>query len=263
MPADQGVVAFVSMPRSQRQANSRLAGSALGLAALVLGLFGLRGVITSRRFQFFGGMVRRVEVRAPVVALTFDDAPSSFFFTEIRDTLRARSARGTFFVVGALAERDPSMLRDLVADGHELGNHSWSHHRMVLKSAATIRSELERCDALIREAGQKGPIHFRPPYCAKLIGLPRYLSRTGRRTILWDVEPDSISGGEPSPDEIVRRTLARTRAGSIILLHPMGKGNPNARAALPAIIDGLREHGFRLVTVSELLAHAAAEAGDA
>jgi peptidoglycan/xylan/chitin deacetylase (PgdA/CDA1 family) len=229
--------------------------------ALVLGLAAVHRVIVSRRFQLFGGAVRRVETEAPVVALTFDDGPypDSDHWREVLDTLRQGSARATFFVVGELAEGLPAVLEAMVAEGHEVGNHTYTHRRMVMKWPSTIRSEIERTDALIRRAGQRGTIHFRPPFCAKLVGLPLYLLRTGRQSILWDVEPEAVSETLPEPDEIARRAVEGVRPGSIVLLHAMGNANRNTRAALPRIVAGLRERGFELVTVSELLASSSAD----
>jgi peptidoglycan/xylan/chitin deacetylase (PgdA/CDA1 family) len=240
----------------------RIAGALTVVAcALVLGLEVVHRIIVSRRFHLFGRAVRRVETKAPVVALTFDDGPypDSDHWREVLDILRQGSARATFFVVGELAEGLPAVLEAMVAEGHEVGNHTYTHRRMVMKWPSTIRSEIERTDALIRRAGQRGTIHFRPPFCAKLVGLPLYLLRTGRQSILWDVEPeDVVSETRPGPDEIARRAVEEARPGSIVLLHVMGNANRNTRAALPRIVAGLRERGFELVTVSELLASSSA-----
>lgn len=214
----------------------------------------MRRLVKSRRFQFFGGIVRRVDVCAPVVALTLDDGPHPAHGPAVVELLRGAGVPATFFVVGEAAQRAPQLLRSMVADGHELGNHGYTHRRMVLMRTATIRAELEGTDAVIRAAGQRGAIHFRPPYCAKAVALPRYLARTGRRTITWDVEPESAPGPAGSAEEIVRRTLDAVRPGSIVLLHPMSDATADTRAALPAIVAGLRANGYALVTVSQLLA---------
>src|SRR5690606_40623074 len=72
--------------------------------------------------------------------------------------------------------------RRMVEEGHELGNHTYTHRRMVLVSPRTIRAEIEPTDSLIRAAGQRGPIHFRPPYGSRVVGLPWYLARTDRKS---------------------------------------------------------------------------------
>lgn len=138
----------------------------------------------------------------------------------------------------------------IVGAGHEIGNHSYSHRRMVLVSGDTAREEIERTDSEIRRAGYPGPISFRPPYGKKLWTLPHYLADHDRTTVTWDVEPDSAGGA--SREAIVADTLAETRPGSIILLHVMH--GAESITAVPEIVDTLRAQGYRFVTVSELLA---------
>ncbi len=103
--------------------------------------------------------------------------------------------------------------------------------------------------------GYEGDIHFRAPNGKKLILLPYYLASTGRKTISWDVEPESYRDIATDADQIVAHVLQETRPGSIILLHVMYKSREQSRAALPAIIQGLKAKGYRFVTVSELLAN--------
>jgi peptidoglycan/xylan/chitin deacetylase (PgdA/CDA1 family) len=142
----------------------------------------------------------------------------------------------------------------IVEAGHELGNHSLTHKRMVLKPYAFVQREIEETDRLIRAAGYQGDIHFRSPGGKKLIVLPYYLWRTGRRNIFWDVAPEQYAGAPDEPQRLVQQVLEDTRPGSIILLHVMAKGRPATREALPGIIQGLAQQGYRFVTVSELLA---------
>jgi peptidoglycan/xylan/chitin deacetylase (PgdA/CDA1 family) len=208
----------------------------------------------SRAFQLFGGMLRRVNTSAPVVALTFDDGPSSRFTEEVLSVLREQEVNATFFVTGQALEENMAAGRRIVAERHELGNHSYSHQRMILKPYAFVEREIERTDQLIRAAGYAGDVHFRSPYGKKLILLPCYLSRTGRLNILMDVEPESYSDIAADADRIVEHVLTRARPGSIVLLHVMAEGRTESRKALPGIIRGLREEGYRFVTVSELLA---------
>lgn len=216
---------------------------------LVVGWYGAK----SRTFQLFGELSSHVETERRVVALTFDDGPNPDALRELLPALRARGVKATFFVTGAELERHPGLGALLVADGHELGNHSYSHQRMVFKSRTFIASEIERTDTLIRAAGQDGPIRFRPPYGVKGIGLPRYLAGTGRRTIMWDVEPDSDAGVASSSDAIVAHVMERTRPGSIILLHVMYPSRRTSLEAVPGVVDGLRSKGFEFVTVSDLV----------
>jgi chitin deacetylase len=226
---------------------------------LFLSGYGLLQLSKSRTFQFFGGLVSHVDTEKKVVALTFDDAPTEYTMPVLK-TLRDKHVRATFFAIGSNLEQYPQIGKEIVAQGHEIGNHSYSHPRFLLKSQAFIDSEIQQTDTLIRQTGYKGEILFRPPNGKKLIGLPWYLHTHHMKTITWDVEPDtyasadSEAGGSDS-HFLVRYTLQHTTPGSIILLHPFCKSCTADREAIAKIIDGLRTKGYTFVTVSELIGY--------
>jgi peptidoglycan/xylan/chitin deacetylase (PgdA/CDA1 family) len=227
--------------------------TALALAVLLAVAYAAHRASKLRTWQVAGRIVARVETADSLVALTLDDGPTAYT-DSVLPVLAARGVRATFFLTGAAAAEEPGRFRRIAAAGHEIGNHSWSHRRMVGRSGATYRREVERTDSLFRSLGYAGPLHFRPPYGAKLVGLPLHLARTGRTTVTWDVEPDSYAGVAATADGITRHVLEETRPGSIVLLHVMFRSRATSRAALPAVIDSLRARGYRFVTVSELLA---------
>lgn len=200
--------------------------------------------------QLFGVIVPRVETGQKIVALTFDDGPTPYAVDEILHDLG--SAKATFFLIGADMQNNPSIGPRLVTAGHQLGNHTWNHNRMVFKSPSYIASEIERTDAQIRAAGWRGPILFRAPYGKKLIGLPWYLWRHGRTHITWDVEPDRSPQVDQHTDRIVADVVSHVRPGSIILLHPWYHGREAMRRAIAPIIAELQARGYEFVTVDEL-----------
>ncbi len=228
--------------------------SAVAVLVLAGSGVGLYGLMNARTFQLFGGLTYRVDTEQKVVALTFDDGPSDKA-PSIEQALATLKVPATFFLIGSEIEKHPGVAEQLAAHGHQLANHSYTHSRMVFVGADFVASEIERTDALIRAAGYGGDIVFRPPYSKKLYQLPRYLADHGRKTITWDVEPDSDSSDPASddPNAIVRTTLDQVRPGSIILLHPWNADHDADLAALPGIVDGLRAKGYRFVTVNELL----------
>jgi peptidoglycan/xylan/chitin deacetylase (PgdA/CDA1 family) len=207
----------------------------------------------ARTWQVFGWIVPRVETDKRLVALTFDDGPSVQYTEEVLAALGEENIKATFFVTGRALVRKPEEARRIVEDGHELGNHSFSHKRMVLKPYGFVKEEIEETDELIRASGHRGEIHFRSPGGKKLILLPYYLWQTRRLNIFWDVAPEGYADVPDEPERIVERVLTETRPGSIILLHVMAKGRPASRQALPGIIKGLKDRGYEFVTVSELL----------
>ena len=232
----------------------RAVGILLGVILVAIALLvGLRQLARSRTFQLFGEIVPRVETEERRVAITFDDGPLPAVLDSILAALAARDVRATFFVTGAETEKAPEAARRLVAAGHELGNHTYSHKRMVLRSPAFIRSEIERTDSLIRAAGHEGPIHFRPPNSYKLLGLPWYLSRTDRTTVTWDIEPDSYPDVAATPEGIVRHTLDRVRPGSIILLHVWYRSRATSLAAVGPLVDSLEARGYQVGAVRDLM----------
>ena len=224
------------------------------LLVVFLALYGTWQLSRSRDFQLFGEIVPRVDTSEKVVALTFDDGPTPEYTDGVLDVLRERGVKATFFLMGVDAEKNPEQVRAIIADGHELGNHTFNHPDMTLASVDKAKDEVERTDAALRSAGYSGEIHFRPPFGKKLIGLPLYLSEHDRKTITWDVEPESYSDVAADPKLITAHVLEKARPGSIIILHVMYKARETSRQALPDVIDGLHAQGFRFVTVSELLA---------
>src|SRR5262245_59261430 len=230
------------------------ARAALAIAvAMIAAIAAAFQISKSRTFQFFGDIVPRVNTRQKAVALTFDDGPTPGVTEEVLSILNQEDVKATFFVIGADLERNLEEGRKIAAAGHELGNHSYSHERMVLKTPSFIESEIGRTDQLIRQAGYQSAIHFRPPYGKKLFLLPLFLARTSRKTITWDVEPDSYPEIAADSSKIVAHTLEKTRPGSIILLHVMYKNRGESLKAVKGIVTGLKGNGYSFKTVSQML----------
>ena len=224
------------------------------IVALLLAFIGLWRLSSLRGWQSMGKLVTRVACPDKVVALTFDDGPTDEFTAEILAILASHGVKATFFVTGSEVEKNLAAARQIVAAGHELGNHSYTHPRLIFKLPATVREELEKTDAAIKTAGYQGQIHFRPPYGKKLLVLPWYLAKMNKTTIMWDIEPESYPEVAASASLIVEHVRQRVQPGSIILLHLMYKNRTESRKALPELISTLKEQGYQLVTISELLA---------
>jgi len=178
------------------------------------------------------------------VAITFDDGPSD----ETRDFLGALERRGapaTFFVVGREIPGREDVLREAVAAGHEIANHSTSH--MPLPSGTDVAETSE----LIERATGRAPCAFRPPegrYSDRLLADAR---RLGMSVVTWDVDPEDWLSQDPAG--IRERALAAVQPGSIVLMHDGGGDRTGTERSLSALIDALRARDYELVTVSELL----------
>lgn len=218
----------------------------IGLAYSVLKLS------SSRDFQFFGGLVTSADTAEKVVALTFDDGPTDNT-DEILLILKEEGVKATFFVTGREIEENLKEAKEIVAAGHELGNHSYSHKRMVLKTPSYIKDEIETTDELIRKAGYEGKIQFRPPYGKKLIGLPYYLDKHDRETILWNIEPETYPEIASDSTKIVKHVSRNIQPGSIILLHVMYDSRTESMKSVKGIITNLKKKGYTFKTVSEMI----------
>ncbi|RAJ89857.1 chitin deacetylase [Larkinella arboricola] len=224
----------------------------LSLLATSCTLIVLWRISRSRTFQFFGEIYPHIQTDQKVVALTFDDGPTRLT-DRVLPILKELDIKATFFVTGkALVENMPQG-KKIVLAGHQVGNHSYSHQRMVLKTPAFIRAEIERTDSLIRRAGYRHEILFRPPNGKKLVALPYYLEQTHRKTIMWDVEPESYAEIANDSKKIVSHVLANVKPGSIILLHVMVAERKESVQAIRGIVRQLRQRGYSFKTVSELL----------
>lgn len=228
------------------------------LSGLLISGYILFQISKSRSFQFFGNIIPRVNTSEKVIALTFDDAPTKYS-GEVVDILKEKGIKATFYAIGHNIEQNPDEAKYIVENGNELGNHSYSHQRFLLKSPSFVESEIEKTNDLIRNTGYKGEITFRPPFGKKLFALPWYLSQHGIKTIMVDVEaetymPQLESDGEKT-QFLVDYTVGRTQPGSIILLHPFCEACSSSRQAVGQIIDLLQSKGYKFVTVTELLSY--------
>lgn len=231
--------------------NNKVIITVVSLLGVLVVLYGLFQLTKLRNFQFFGGLTSRVETNEKVIALTFDDAPTQYS-DEILQLLKEKEVTATFYVIGQNIEQMPEEAKRIVEAGHEIGNHSYTHKRMVLKTPSFIENEIEKTNKLIRDIGYTGEITFRPPYGKKLVLLPWYLKQQNMKSIMCDVEPDTYFAGDAK--KMIQYTLEHTKPGSIILLHPFcGEQCEANREALPVIIDELKKDGYRFITVSELL----------
>lgn len=198
------------------------------------------------------GALFAVRTHDKVVALTFDDGPDPRWTPAVLAMLRAHHAHATFFLVGehALAHRD--LVADLLADGHEIGNHTFDHPHLPALGDAAIREEIARGEQAIVDAGAPAPTLFRPP-----IGLTdeRVAAATrdaGLRTVLWRGCVEHFVNHQPVAVG-VSRMLDGVRPGAILLAHDGGiPDRSRTMQALPLLLDGLKARGYRVVTVSDL-----------
>lgn len=191
-----------------------------------------------------------VHVDGPFIAMTFDDGPSEKLTPELLDILAQHHIHATFFVIGRNVVEHPEILQRAVREGHEIGNHSWSHPAFGRMRDESVRAELQKTDEAIRTAIGVRPVLMRPPYGSIAARQKKWInSEFGYRIILWDVDP--LDWKRPGPAVVTSRIVRETRPGSIILSHDI---HPGTIKAMPGTFDQLQAKGFKFVTISELIA---------
>ena len=233
-----------------------LAGSGLTMGATSgAALAAAPGVPASERAARSGGVARSEEKvppereaavdcrRAKCVALTFDDGPGEYTGELLRH-LALHHARATFFVVGQNVVEDPAAVRHMVAAGHEIGNHTWSHRDLTSLSAAEVRAELARTDQAVKAVTGLVPKIIRPPYGALNEAVR---AQTTRPMIMWSV--DTLDWRHRDTARVLRTAVKAVRPGDIILFHDI---HATTVAAIPRVLKGLSAQGYRFVTVSRL-----------
>ncbi len=208
-------------------------------------------------------VVQRTGAMRRLVALTFDDGPDPVWTPKILDILKREGVPATFFVTGANVLGQGDLLRRIVAEGSELGNHSTSHANLAQRSPEMIRFELNATERLVEAYTGRTMRLFRPPFLGDAdpdrrdeLHATRVAASLGYLTVGLNVDPHDWQS--PEPAEIVARTIAEVAAGTterptqIVLLHDAGGDRSRTLAALPGIIRGLRARGYELVGVSRL-----------
>jgi peptidoglycan/xylan/chitin deacetylase (PgdA/CDA1 family) len=179
------------------------------------------------------------------VALTFDDGPGPYT-ARLLDLLRQRAVRATFFVVGEMVDRHGETVRRIAADGHELGNHSWSHLALTGLPRRAVERQLTHTGHLVRRLTGVRMRVMRPPYGSTDARVAAETRREGLAQILWNV--DTFDWRDHRPAKVAARA-AHARPGSIVLMHDIHRSTVEA---VPAVLDRLAAKGFTFVTVSEL-----------
>lgn len=190
----------------------------------------------------------------PVVALTFDDGPHPTSASQILDVLNRRHVKATFFLVGKRIKEHPEIVRRIIAEGHEVGNHTQDHLRLDTLRPDQIAHELDNCAVNVERAvpGQRLEL-FRPPGMRFNADVIEAAKQRGYTMVGWnDAAKDfiSLSHRHADPSFVERRVVDQVENGSIILLHDI----PATAEVLDQILDAIEKKGFRIEPVSKMLA---------
>lgn len=186
----------------------------------------------------------------PVLALTFDDGPHPELTPKLLDLLRAEGVRATFYVVGRNVEAYPDIARRIVAEGHEIANHSWSHPSLTSLGAGRLNQEIRGTSEIIERTTGRRPTNLRPPYGAINERVRQTVFKDhGMDVVIWSVDP--LDWRRPGASVVSKRLVEGAAPGAILLAHDI---HPGTIEAMPETISGIKAKGLGFVTVSQLLA---------
>lgn len=181
-----------------------------------------------------------------VIALTFDDGPDPIDTPEVLDILKVKNVRATFFVLGQAAHENPTLLKRLIMEGHEIGNHSFNHDYQQRR----LVEEIKKTDQAVFVSTGIHTYFYRPPGGLVSQNQLETVKKNGHIVALWSV--DSKDWRNPGVKQIIDNVIKNVFPGAIILLHDGGYQRTQTVKALGPMIDALKDRGYRLITLSEL-----------
>lgn len=207
----------------------------------------------------FGRNIVRLNTDQRVVALTYDDGPNPPYTDHLLDVLAKHDVKATFFMIGNRIEKHPETVNRVIAAGHQIGNHSYSHPLLGFLPPAYVQREIESTDNLLQRFNITGEVVFRAPVLTRFLPVAWVLAKRNRAHIScnvwsWDwttQNPDKIT------ETVLKKTLSSTGAGSIIVLHDGKAENKDANRsgtveATDQIITALKADGYQFVRVSDV-----------
>ena len=186
-----------------------------------------------------------VDAAPKLLAFTFDDGPHRGSTDRLLDGLRERNAKGTFFLVGEEIDEARDIVERMREDGHQIGNHTWSHKRLDEISTDEAAQEIGKTDALLKSVAGDAEYWLRPPYGFLRDGAEKSL---GVPVVKWSLDPRDWESRDA--DKVVQAVMEAVKPGDIVLLHDI---YPTSVEAALRLMDALAADGYQFVTVEELL----------
>jgi len=191
-----------------------------------------------------------------LLALTYDDGPNDPYTWRMMEVLERHGVKATFFLIGQFVEQKPEIARALVAAGHAIGSHTWSHPNLIFSSKAEVRRQLEQTRQAILDATGVETKLFRPPFGARRPATLRAVRSFGLEPVMWNVT--CYDWKAKSADEIVAHVARQIRGGDVILLHDggyrrMGANRSRTVEASEQILTRYENEGYRFVTIPEMM----------
>jgi len=233
------------------------------MKSALLGAAGVAAVATWAGFhtmwptsQIYGRTFTGLGPGSRLLALTYDDGPNDPYTWRLLDLLERHGVKATFFLIGRFVRQRPEIARAVVAAGHSIGNHTWSHPNLIFASAAEARRQLQQTQQAIFDAAGVEPQLFRPPFGGRRPVTLRIARAMGLQPIMWNVS--CYDWKAISADEIFGHAERQIRGGNVILLHDgeyhrIGVDRSRSIAASERILSRYQGDGYEFATIPEMM----------
>jgi peptidoglycan/xylan/chitin deacetylase (PgdA/CDA1 family) len=209
--------------------------------------------------QWFGRTFTGLDRRSKQLALTYDDGPNDPHTLHLLEVLARHNVRATFFLIGRFVRQRPDIARELVKAGNVVGNHTFTHPLLTLKSTHELRAQLTDCERALTDAVGEHSNLFRPPFGGRRPAVLRIARQLGLEPIMWNVT--GYDWNAPSVEYIERKVTSRVRGGNVILLHDgghraFGTDRSYTVTATDRLISRYKSEGYEFVTIPEMMGKA-------
>ncbi|MED0679854.1 polysaccharide deacetylase family protein [Aneurinibacillus thermoaerophilus] len=194
-----------------------------------------------------------VSIKEKLIAFTFDDGPHPVYTRKILKILDKYHAKGTFFITGQRAQTYSSIVREMNEQGHEIGNHTFSHPSMRKITSLQLQEEIQKTDDIIHSLTGDYPIFFRPPGGVQNTVVRDAAKKKNHIIVIWSKHQDTKDWSNPGIEKMVKQVTQHAQPGQIVLMHDSGFNRTQTVKALEKILAILSKKGYKFVTVSELL----------
>lgn len=230
---------------------SALAGTAVGAAAVALGYQSM-----APTGQWFGPTFIGLPRGTKKIALTYDDGPNDPHTMRLLEVLAKQEVRASFFLIGRYVKQRPEIVREIAAAGHVIGNHTFTHPLLTLKSGTEIRNQLTNCRAALHDAVDLPSTLFRPPFGGRSPAVLRIARELGLQPVMWNVT--GYDWNAPPAAVIEKKCSRQIRGGDVILLHDgghkqMGADRSQTVLATINLIQRYKSEGYEFVTIPQML----------
>ena len=240
-------------------------GYVIGIAATA-GITAAGYQAMSPRGQWYGATFTGLVPGTKKLALTYDDGPNDGYTQRLLEVLHQHDVRATFFLIGRYVQQSPTIVREVAAAGHVIGNHTFTHPNLALASAIQTRFQIEECRRVLYEVLGDHSNLFRPPFGGRRPGTLRVVRSLGLEPIMWNVT--AFDWKATSSDQVQRNVNRQIRGGDVVLLHDgshrgLGANRAHTIEATDRLIRRYKAEGYQFVTIPEMMESASARIGAA